>query len=143
MLFFAQTDTTAGFLSTNPNEILAAKKIPKSRPILQEVDKIARIREISRIPKCISPMIRRAQKTTFIFPNTRSFRLISESSLHFNVISRFKILFSSSANITGGEFSEDYALKNASVVIKDERGFAKRAPSRIFRVKKDKLKRIR
>ncbi len=141
-IFLAQSDTTAGFLSQSKEAILCAKGSAKNKAILQESCNLAHIRRICRIPQALNPRIRRAKKTTFIFPNNRAFRVVSDSA-HNAFLSRFGVLFSSSANESGKDFDLDFAKNRANVVVRDNRGIFKAESSRIFRVQKNNLKKIR
>lgn len=143
-LFLTQTDTTAGFLSTSKSRICEAKNRSSKQEILMEASALSHIKQFSRIPRILG--LRRAKKTTFIFPNNRSFRLIcdlSPHSAHYRFLSRFGALYSSSANESGKNFDYDFAFSRASVVVFDTREICERAPSRIFRVRKNRLKRLR
>lgn len=141
-LFLAQSDTTAGFLSRDKNKILFAKKSPMNKRILKEVCSIATIKEDSRIPKIIKKAIRRKHKTTFIFQNKKSFRVIYES-IHLAFLKQFKILYSSSANLNGEEFSYSFAFECADVVVFDKRLITQKQSSSIYKIKKTKIKKIR
>ncbi|RAX54973.1 hypothetical protein CCY99_02210 [Helicobacter sp. 16-1353] len=81
-LFLAQSDTTAGFLSADSKKIIRAKQNGENKNLLRESASIGAIKEISRIPQVLNKAIRRRKKTTFIFPNAKSFRVVLENS-HF------------------------------------------------------------
>ena len=152
-IFLAQSDTTAGFLSANQLRILNVKNSPKNKAILRESCDLAHIKNITRIPRILQKRIRRANKTTFIFDNGLSFRVVfAESSgessansvnLHHTFLKRFGALFSSSANKKGKNFDLRFALQNADIIVSDSRGLREDSPSHIFKVKKSKLKKIR
>lgn len=155
-IFLAQSDTTAGFLSANQMQILNAKNSPKNKAILRESCDLSHIKDLSKIPQILCKRIRRAKKTTFIFDNNLSFRVVSESSgesradssnkganLHHAFLKRFGILFSSSANKNGKRFDLQFALQNADIIVRDSRGIYEDLPSHIFKAKKFKLKKIR
>ena len=156
-IFLAQSDTTAGFLSANRAQILNAKHSPKNKAILRESCDLAHIKALTRIPRILQKQMRRAKKSTFIFDNNLSFRVIfaesnGESSpnsrdlganLHHAFLKRFGTLFSSSANKTGQNFNANFALKNADIIVCDSRGIYEDSPSHIFKTRKSKLKKIR
>ena len=148
-IFLAQSDTTAGFLSANRLRILNAKNSPKNKAILRESCDLAHIKHLSKIPRILCKRIRRTKKTTFIFDNNLSFRVVSDdfsdkgTNLHHAFLKRFGTLFSSSANKNGGRFNEVFALQNADIIVSDSRGLREDLPSNIFKVKKSKLKKIR
>lgn len=170
-VFLAQCDTTAGFLSANQARILEVKNSPKDKAILRESCDLAHIKALSRIPRILQKHIRFAKKTTFIFDNNLSFRVVGESSeilhlcgkwgkskklrelggkshksnpnLHHAFLKRFGTLFSSSANQKGKKFERNFALNRADIIVSDNRGFFEDSPSSIFRVKKSKIRKIR
>lgn len=142
-LFLAQSDTTAGFLSKDRIRIIEAKKSDKNKPILEESSSIDILKNHSiRIPKGLNKMLRRKSQSTFIFPNNRAFRIVRESS-HLAFLKRFGILYSSSANPSNQHFSYDFAFSKADVIIIDKRGIFESNPSSIFKVRKNKIKKIR
>ena len=153
-IFLAQCDTTAGFLSANQARILEIKNSPKDKAILRESCDLAHIKALSRIPRILQRHLRRAKKTTFIFDNNLSFRVVGESylsgesresstNLHHKFLKRFGTLFSSSANQKGRKFERNFALNGADIIVSDNRGFFEDSPSSIFRVKKSKIRKIR
>lgn len=153
-VFLAQCDTTAGFLSANQARILEIKNSPKDKVILRESCDLTHIKALSRIPRILQRRIRFAKKTTFIFDNNLSFRVVGESylsgescesstNLHHKFLKRFGTLFSSSANQKGKKFERDFALNGADIIVSDNRGFFEDSPSSIFRVKKSKIRKIR
>lgn len=170
-VFLAQCDTTAGFLSANQARILEVKNSPKDKAILRESCDLAHIKALSRIPRILRKRIRFAKKTTFIFDNNLSFRVVGESSekmylrgewgkskksrelggeshestpnLHHAFLKRFGTLFSSSANQKGKKFEKNFALNRADIIVSDNRGFFEDLPSSIFCVKKSKIRKFR
>lgn len=140
-VFLAQSDTTAGFLSKDKDNITRAKRRPKGKEILIESSSIAIIKRNNRIPKILSKAIRRAEKTTFILPNHSAFRVIKDS-LHLQFLKPFGMLYSSSANLSSQPFNYDFACKAADIIVLDKRGIYADKPSRIFKARHS-LKKIR
>ncbi len=169
VVFLAQCDTTAGFLSANETRINELKNSPKDKAILRESCDLSHIKAFSRIPRILQKHLRRAKKTTFIFDNNLSFRVVGESyldsesheshlrgelresnksykfsqNLHHKFLKQFGTLFSSSANQKGKKFERNFALNCADIIVSDNRGFFEDSPSSIFRVKKSKIRKIR
>lgn len=142
MLFLAQSDTTAGFLSKSKNSIILAKQSNDNKPILVESNSLYNIKAQSRIPKKIGKDIRRSKKTTFIFQNKKSFRLINHG-LHYVFLNNFKYLYSSSANLHKCKFDLNFAKNITDVWIYDKRGIFNDTPSKIFKVRRNKIIKIR
>ena len=141
-LFLAQSDTTAGFLSKSKNRILSAKQNSQSKPILAESNSLDLIKKHSRIPQKINKAIRRSKKTTFIFQNNKSFRLVCDN-LHSIFLGNFGLLYSSSANLYRHRFDLNFAINSADILIMDKRGIFETTPSKIFKIRKDRIKKIR
>lgn len=145
VIFLAQSDTTVGFLSKNKERICQIKHSPKNKAILMESCDLAHIKRISRIPTILKKSIRRAKKVSFIFPNNYAFRVVSEdfSKSHYRFLRQFGLLFSSSANKNAMKFDYDFAINNADIIVCDNRGIYENAPSHIFKIQKNALKKIR
>lgn len=141
-LYLAQTDTTAGFLCKDSARINSAKQRPLDTPLIKTCSSFKKLKNLSRVPKHHRNLIRRSKKTTFIFPNGASFRVVTDDP-HHAFLEDFDFLYSSSANINKQSFDIDYAMKTADVIVEDERGFFESAPSTILQLGKQTLKRVR
>lgn len=140
-LFLVQTDTTVGFLSNDLDKLYSSKQRVKSKKILQEVDSFATLNTLTRVPNKYKKLVRNSIKTTFIYPNGESFRVIDKNSKHYNFISKFKTMYSTSANISGGEFDEAFAREKADIIVEDYFNVA--SPSRIYKISNHKKIRVR
>ena len=78
MIYLAQTDTTAGFLSKNLEEINALKGRAKDQPCLITSAKFDELKKIVRVPNQFKNWVRRAKKTTFIYPNNQAVRIVKD-----------------------------------------------------------------
>lgn len=141
MLFLAQSDTTAGFLSQREEEVNAAKDRSKKR-VLLEVDSLHTLKNFVRIPQKHKNLVRRAEKSTFIFPNLKACRVIRDE-WHLRFLHFYKWMYSSSANPTGGKFCPTFAQQRAEVIIQDKRGIYESTPSKIYKINQAQIKRIR
>lgn len=141
MLFLAQSDTTVGFLSQNAEHINSAKG-REGKKVLLEVDCLATLRNFTRIPEIHKNFVRKAKKTTFIYPNALALRVIKDE-FHLRFLHFYKWLYSSSANPTASCFSLDFALQKADIIIEDKRGFFQNSPSKIYKLTRTQAKRIR
>ena len=63
--------------------------------------------------------------------------------MHNKFLSRFKSLYSSSANLHKERFNYDVVYNLSDVVVIDKRGIYEGFPSRIFKVRKFYIKKIR
>ncbi|MDR0666256.1 MAG: Sua5 YciO YrdC YwlC family protein [Campylobacteraceae bacterium] len=140
MIYLAQTDTTAGFLSKDKEALNRLKKRPLDKPCILCLASFSEI--VPRIPSRYKNLVRRAKKTTFILQNGFSFRLVKEGA-HAKFLRKTGAMYSTSANETGKSFDINFAKSKADVIIEDERGFFEGAPSAILKLGKKKIKKIR
>jgi len=115
-LYLTQTDTTIGFVSQDPKKIDKAKKRKPNKYYIQVVNSLKTLQEFSRVPNKYKNQVRRAKRTTFIMPNGMSFRVVKETE-HNLLLDRLKWVYSSSANLSGAEYDEQYARDNAEVIL--------------------------
>lgn len=141
MLILAQTDTTVGFLSTNPQLINAAKKRPLSQDVLLTLAHFANLKY--RVPKIHRAMVRRAKKTTFALGTHKAFRIVHDTSPHHQFLARMGGLYSSSANLHQRRFDPVYAYDTCDLIIEDARGLYEAPPSRMLRLGRTKVKSLR
>jgi len=141
-IYLTQTDTTVGFLSQNKEKLNTLKKRPKNKKILKEVDSLNTLKKFTRVPKEHKNRVRRAKKTTFIYPNGESFRVVRDIR-HLEFLRKFKWMYSTSANLHGQKFDEKWARDKADIIVEDKRGLYEGEASRIYKLGKRKIKRIR
>ena len=77
MLYLAQTDTTAGFLSKDEREINKAKGRALQTPCILTMSSLKELVSLVRVPKAHKNLVRKAKKTSFIYKNAR----VNENSL--------------------------------------------------------------
>lgn len=142
LVFLAQTDTTAGLLSSDYKRLNAIKKRKIDQKVLLELSDFKILKSLFRIPKSHKIRVRRARKTSFILPNSKSFRVVKDST-HLMFLRQFGALYSTSANESGKKFDLAWAIQNCDVVVLDSRGFSECKASSIFKLGKHRLKRIR
>jgi len=141
-IYLTQTDTTVGFLSQDKTKLNKIKNRPLNQPVLREVDTLKTLKEFVRIPKKYKNQVRRSKKTTFIFPNAESYRVVKDLK-HLEFLKKFKWMYSTSANEHGKRFDEVWAREQADIILEDKRGLFEGEPSSIFKLSKNKIKRIR
>lgn len=78
MLYLAQTDTTAGFLSKDEKEINKAKGRALQTPCILTMSSLKELASLVRVPKAHKNLVRKAKKTSFIYKKTRA----NENSLN-------------------------------------------------------------
>jgi tRNA A37 threonylcarbamoyladenosine synthetase subunit TsaC/SUA5/YrdC len=141
-VYLAQTDTTVGLLSKDKEKLNRIKNRPINQPILREVDSLDTLKTFVRVPKKFRKVVRRATKTTFIYPNKESFRVIKDE-MHLEFLQKFKWFYSTSANRHKEKFDISWAKSVADVVVEDKRGLFEGEASKIIKLGKRRCKRLR
>lgn len=143
LIYLVQTDTTVGFSSSNDEKLANVKKREVTKKTLQTVNSFKTLKQNTRVPNKYKKMVRNSKKTTFIYPNGNSFRVISKQNKFYDFINRFKIMYSTSANLTTKNFDKEFALNTADIVVEDSNGFFETKGSNIYRLSKKNIKRVR
>ena len=141
-IYLTQTDTTAGFLSQDFKKLNKIKNRPLNQKILKEVDSLKTLKKFVRVPNKFKKQIRRAKKTTFIYKKGDSFRVVRDEK-HLEFLKKFKWMYSTSANVTGEKFDKEWAMKQADIVIENEKGLFEGEASKIYKINNFKIKKIR
>ncbi len=142
LVYLVQTDTTVGFLSQNKKALAKAKKRDPKQPFLIATDSFAKQKQFVRTPVKFKKSVRRARKTTFLYPNRKAVRVVCEKN-HRSFLQRFGFMYSSSANASKHPFVLSYAVETADVIVEDARGFHEGAASSIYRLGKRTKKKLR
>lgn len=140
MVYLVQTDTTVGFLSKNLEEINRIKNRDLNQPCLITTASFIELKNFARVPKKFKNLVRKARKTTFIYPNSKSVRVVKDDK-HSQFLQTHGWMYSSSANLHEQKFDLEYAKSVADEVIGNE--FIEKKSSRIYKLYKTKIKKIR
>ena len=143
LIYLTQTDTTVGFLSNNDKKLSGAKQRDSKQKTLQVVSNFKTLNKLVRVPKKFKKIIRRAKKSTIIYPNKMAFRVVSKNAAHQNFLKKFDLMFSTSANKTKNNFNEEFAIQNSDIVIYNKENFVEKKASSIYKINKQKIKKIR
>ena len=138
LVYLVQTDTTVGFLSCDAKSLSSAKKRLEGKSYITAVTSNTMLPRVTQRHKNI---IRRAKKTTFIYPNGKSYRVIK--SQHKKFVKKFTAIYTTSANRSGEAFDLEYALQNADVIVQDRFGFCQKGASSLVRLYKTKKEVLR
>ncbi|WP_368030449.1 Sua5 YciO YrdC YwlC family protein [Arcobacter sp. s6] len=143
LIYLVQTDTTVGFSSSSDEKLSSVKERPITKKILNTVDSFDILNKNTRVPKNFRKKVRNSKKTTFIYPNGMSFRVVNKDSDFYDFIYKFGILYSTSANKTAQKFDKDFATIGADILVEDKKGFYETTASRIIKLSKRTFKKIR
>jgi len=141
-VFLIQTDTTVGLLSKDKKRLLNIKNRDKNKLFLKNVSTFKELKNISRVPCKYKKIVRRKQKTTFIYPNNQAIRVVK--SIHFeNFLKRFGWQYSTSANKSGEKFDFNYIKDKVDIILYTPNGFKEKKSSSLFVISNSKIRRIR
>ena len=141
-IYLTQTDTTVGFLSKNYKRLNQIKHRNINKKVLREVDSLTTLKMFVRVPNKFKKRVRRAKKTTFIYPSGNSFRVIKDET-HLRFLKKFKWMYSTSANLSTQKFNKKWAINQADVIVENKCGFFEGKASSIYKVNNFKIKKIR
>ena len=140
MIYLAQTDTTAGFLSKDLKALNLLKKRDINQPCLISTAKFSELKKLTRVPNKFKNTIRKAKKTTFLYPNKKAIRVVKDHS-HEQFLKRFDWFYSTSANEHGKKFDINWAMQNCDIVVDEV--FFEMSASKIFKLRGTKKIRLR
>ena len=139
-VFLTQTDTTIGFVSQNAEKLTHIKQRPPHKHYIKAVNTLQTLQTFTRVPAQHKNRVRRAKKTTFIMPNTYSYRVIQDKH-HLLLLNRLQWAYSTSANLSNKPYDENFANDVADIII--EPLIEKRVASNIYKLGKHNIQRIR
>ena len=137
-VFLTNTDTTIGFVSKSSKALDIAKKRASDKKYIEALPNFKTLS--NRTPKKHRKIVRRGNKSTFIISQDYSFRVIKDNR-HNLLLKRLKRAYTSSANASNCEYDFEYAYKNADIIVYPLKNQTQ--PSKIYKLGKTKLKRIR
>jgi len=117
LIFLTQTDTTIGLLSQNEKRLSSIKKRLPNKHYIKALPSLDILKSYTRVPQIHKNRVRRSTKTTFIFPNGRSYRVIKDKR-HRGLIDKFGWLYTTSANLSGEKYDERFATSKADIIVK-------------------------
>ncbi len=140
LIFLTQTDTTIGFVSQNADRLTSIKQRSPHKHYIKAINSLQTLKTFTRVPSSHKNRVRRANKTTFIMPNTHSYRVVRDKH-HLLLLNRLKWAYTTSANLSNFSYDEKFAKDVADVIISplDE----KQQASNIYKLGNYALKRIR
>lgn len=141
-VYLAQTETTAGFLSQNPDTLACIKNRPEGKSFLISVDSLQTLKTFTRVPKSHKNGVRRASKTTFAYPCGLAIRVVKDEA-HLQLLRKIKWSYSTSSNPSGKGFDETFALQKADAIVFTCKGFFEDKPSTILKLGKTTMRKLR
>ncbi len=142
LVYLAQTDTTVGFLSQDKTKLNAIKERKLDQPCLICVPTYSSLLTKTRVPNAFKNRVRRAKKTTFLYPNGLAIRVVMDP-YHKAFLKQFGWMYSTSANFSGKSFDYSFALEKADKIVEDERGFFEAPASKLWQIRSNRKRRVR
>ena len=141
-VFLTPTDTTIGFVSQNEKRLSRIKKRPPDKYYIKALPSLAALSALARVPEIHKNRVRRAGRTTYVFPNGQSYRIIKENC-HLSLIRKLSWAYTTSANQSGKDFDKDFAINAADIIVKYPDSNRLNAPSVIIKINTKRMKRLR
>jgi len=138
-VYLTQTDTTIGFVSQDDSRLTEIKKRPTSKHYIKAIPSL---KSYTRVPQKHKNRIRRSKFSTFILPNGNSYRIIRDSE-HIKLIERLGWAYSTSANLSGREYDDDFAKERADIIVGSPIRHKENSASKLFKINNSTIKRLR
>ncbi len=142
LVFLTQTDTTIGFVSQSARRLTQIKQRPPHKHYIKALPSLRALKSFVRVPEKHKNCVRRAKRSTFVFPNGHSYRIVREKQ-HLSLIQKLGWAYTTSANLSGECFDLKFATDAADVIVKYPTHPEQRSASRIFKLNTNRMKRIR
>lgn len=137
----AQTDTTVGLLSGEGAKLNRIKGRSENQPLIRAVGDLKTLQTFARVPGVHKNCVRRMKKTTFVFGNGESCRVIRGD--HRSFFERIRWIYTTSANPTGHAFDETWAKTCADLWVLTPEGLSENPASALVKLGRSRLKKLR
>ncbi len=141
-VYLTPTDTTIGFVSQSSSQLTAIKQRPPHKHYIKALPTLKTLQSFTRIPQAHKNRVRRAKRTSFIFPNGHSYRVVKESP-HNQLLKKIGWAYTTSANLSGEIYDKNFAREVADILIGFPMKQESRGASRIFKIGTHGIKKIR
>ncbi len=142
LVFLTPTDTTVGFVSQSALRLTEIKQRPPHKHFIKALPSLRTLKSFVRVPQKHKNRVRRAKRSTFVFPNGYSYRIIREKQ-HLSLIQELGWAYTTSANLSGKDFDKIFASDVADIIVKYPSHQGNRSASSIFKLNNFKLLRVR
>ena len=142
LVYLAQAETTAGFLSQSKVALSTCKRRDLNQPFIKCVSSFAILRNFARVPQKFKNRVRKSSRTTFVISNKGALRIVKDNT-HLKFLKKLKWAYSSSANLSGEIFKKTYAEEKVDIIVEDSRGFFEKLPSTILKINIKKIRKLR
>jgi len=141
-VFLTSTDTTMGFVSQNATRIDTLKHRLSGKHYIIALPTLEALKTNARVPQKYKNHLRRGVKTTFILPNTHSYRII-KGTIHTQLLEQIGWVYTTSANLSGKGYDENFAKNRADIIVASPITTIQNTPSKILKISNTKVRRVR
>jgi tRNA A37 threonylcarbamoyladenosine synthetase subunit TsaC/SUA5/YrdC len=142
MVFLTQTDTTIGFVSQNADMLTKIKQRPPYKHYIKALPSLQVLKTFTRVPNRYKNNVRRAKRSTFIFPNGHSYRIIRETE-HLQLIQKLGWDYTTYANISGDPYDRTFSESVADIIVGFPTKNSRQIASQIVKLNNSRMKRVR
>lgn len=144
MIYLVQSDTTAGFVSSDQSRLNTIKGRELNKPCVITACDFFALKSLARVPQKYKNLVRRAKKTSFIYKNSLCVRVVKDPSHATWLKNTFASgwAFSTSANEHGKGFCLFWAKSKADEVL-NESELKEGKGSKILKLSPSKIKKLR
>ena len=142
LIILTQTDTTVGFLSQNNKKLYEIKSRNTSKPFIKVyTDFNSFLNDNNRVPSLQKKLVRRSKKITFIIKN-QAIR-VSKYYLNSQILRDLTWSYSTSANKSKENFNREFCEEKADIIIEDINSLVEKDSSKLIKINKKKIRKIR
>ncbi len=131
-----------GFVSRSAQRLTQTKQRPPHKHYIKALPSLKQLKTFVRIPEKYKNRVRRAERTTFIFPDGHSYRIIKEKH-HLSLIQKLGWAYTTSANLSGESYDLKFAADSADVIVGYPDNKEVKSASSILKLNNIRIKRIR
>jgi len=142
LVFLTPTDTTIGFVSQNADRLTTIKCRPPHKHYIKALPSVKSLKTFIRVPEKHKNRVRRSKRSTFVFPDGHSYRVI-KACRHHVLIEKLGWAYTTSANISGLPYSKKFARQAADIIVDFPSEADKGNASKIFKLNNMTIKRLR
>jgi tRNA A37 threonylcarbamoyladenosine synthetase subunit TsaC/SUA5/YrdC len=129
-------------VSADKQKLSLAKNRDIKQPFLISVDSNKKLLNLTRVPNKHKKVIRRSEKSSFLYKNKKAIRVVKNSP-HVKFLNKFNYLLSTSANKNKENYDYTYAFKYIDILVEDKRGLLQLSGSKISKLGKTKISKLR
>ena len=131
-----------GFVSRSAQRLTQIKQRPPHKHYIKALPSLRQLKSFVRVPEKYKNRVRRAERTTFVFPNGNSYRIIKNKH-HLSLIQKLGWGYTTSANPSGKSFDLKFATDSADVIVGFPNDKKINGASSILKLNNTRIKRIR